>query len=433
MDQPSRFDRSWLWLALGMALAGLITAQPALVVLAMAVGTTVPLAWLWNRYALRRVVYERRWSETRAFVGETVTVTLSLTNRKPLPLAWVRVDDQFPNSLPLVDGALAPSSVPNRAFLVSLTSLGWYERVTWRHELFCAERGFFFFGPAELRASDMFGLFEQSATVEHRDRLIVYPRIEPLERLGLPAKDPFGVYRSLQRLFEDPSRVVGVREYHPDDPLRRVHWKATARTQQLQVRIWEPSEAHQLVILLNVATFERYWEGVDRELLEQTISVAASIASHSAEEKLIVGLLANAAVPQSDQPVRVMPSRSPFQMRAILEALAAVTSFPTLPIERLASSASSRLPWGATMVVVSAVVGEPLRATLLGLRAAGRRVALVSLDEHFTPEQGQELGGITVYHIPPRRRAGDRGAAGDGLSAGAAPDDSLFRPKGAER
>src|SRR5690606_18410643 len=106
----------------------------------------------------------------------------------------------------------------------------------------------------------------------------------------------------------------------------------------------------------------RYWEGVDRELLEQTISVAASIASHSAEEKLIVGLLANAAVPQSDQPVRVMPSRSPFQMRAILEALAAVTSFPTLPIERLASSASSRLPWGATMVVVSAVVGEPLRA-----------------------------------------------------------------------
>src|SRR5690606_36733686 len=104
-------------------------------------------------------------------------------------------------------------------------------------------------------------------------------------------------------------------------------------------------------------------------------------------------------------------SRSPFQMRAILEALAAVISFPTLPIERLASSASSRLPWRATMVVVSAVVGEPLRATLLGLRAAGRRVALVSLDEHFTPEQGQELGGTTVYLIPPRRCAGDRGAA----------------------
>ncbi|HYN90016.1 MAG TPA: DUF58 domain-containing protein, partial [Ardenticatenaceae bacterium] len=354
---------------------------------------------LWSRHALRRVFYQRRFSENRAFVGETVTLTLSLTNRKVLPLPWVRVDDEFPLRTPLIEGSLGPSSRSNMGTLVSLASLGWYERVTWRHDLFCAERGIYHFGPATLRASDIFGLFERTVDHPRHDRLIVYPRVEPLERLGMPSKDPFGARRAPQPLFEDPVRTVGVRDYHPEDPLRRVHWKATARTQRLQARVWEPTEAQQLVVLLNVATFERHWEGVLRDLMERTISVAASIAAQAFDERQIVGLVANASSPQSDQELRVLPGRSPDQLRWILEALAMVTSFTTMPIERMVSNTSTRLPWGATLVVVTAVVSEPLQVTLLRLRAAGRRLTLVSLDKKFTPEHARTLEGVVVHHI----------------------------------
>lgn len=399
------FDSTWLWLALAIALGGVVVRQPALLVVGALLAMTIPTGWLWSRHALRRVFYERRFSENRAFVGETVTLTLSLTNRKLLPLPWVRVEDQLPLRTPLVEGSLGPSSRPNMGSLVSLASLGWYERVTWRHDLFCAERGVYHFGPATLRASDIFGLFERTVDDPGRDRLIVYPRVEPLERLGMPSKDPFGARRAPQPLFEDPVRTLGVRDYHPEDPLRRVHWKATARTQQLQARVWEPTEARQLVVLLNVATFERHWEGVLRDLMERTISVAASIAAQAFDERQIVGLVANAPSPQSDQELRVLPGRSPNQMRWILEALAMVTSFTTMPIERMVSNTSTRLAWGATLVVVTAVVGEPLQATLVRLRVAGRRVALVSLDKKFTPEHARSLEGIVVHHIPPEAPA----------------------------
>ena len=51
------------------------------------------------------------------------------------------------------------------------------------------------------------------------------------------------------------------------------------------------------------------------------ISVAASICLHAFEERNAVGLIANASVPQSDQPVKVAPGRSPEQMRYILVKL----------------------------------------------------------------------------------------------------------------
>ena len=41
--------------------------------------------------------------------------------------------------------------------------------------------------------------------------------------------------------LEDPIRIAGARDYRPGDPLKRMHWKATARTGELQVRLVDPS------------------------------------------------------------------------------------------------------------------------------------------------------------------------------------------------
>ncbi len=59
---------------------------------------------------------------------------------------------------------------------------------------------------------------------------------------------------------------------------------------------------------------------------------------------------------------------------------------------------SSRLAWGATMVVVTCVITEKLLASLVRLRDAGRRVSLVSLDNNF---RGDDVEGIQVFHIDP--------------------------------
>jgi hypothetical protein len=58
---------------------------------------------------------------------------------------------------------------------------------------------------------------------------------------------------------------------------------------------------------------------------------------------------------------------------------------------------SPRLPWGATLVTVTATVPDELATTILHLRDAGRRMALVSLADEEPPE----LDGVATYHLPP--------------------------------
>ncbi len=421
-SKETQFSEAWIVLAIILTVSGLIFRQRGLILVAVLLLTIVPIAWLWNRYALRSLGYERLFSERRAFPDETVELTLRVSNQKLLPVGWLRIEDQFPLAVPLSNEELLPAQSSSFGHLITAFSLRWYQRVSRRYQLHCPQRGYYRFGPAHLTSGDLFGLFSQEGWQKEDDWLIVYPKVVPIAELGLLSKEPFGETKARQRIFEDPMRTIGVRDHQPEDSFKHVHWKATARQQRLQTRVYEPTTSFNLIIFLNVATFPKHWQGTDPVLLERAISVAASIANYGAEQRYIVGVIANGSVPHSDQPIKVLPSRDPKQLARILEALAAVTGFATSSIEDLLLAESPKLPWGSTLVVVTAIVSDELVATLLRLRDVGRRLVLISLGQE---PPGRELEGILSYHIPgaevdfrrPSRRGEVRGEFVQGRQA----------------
>jgi len=406
------FNRAWISLALILIPMALFFNAPALLVISAFLATTLPIAWWWNRTSLNKVAYERTFGERRAFPGEVVDLSLRVVNQKLLPLGWLQVEDRWSMALPPEDGTLFPSPTGYEGYFRSAFAVRWFERVNRRYRIRCTRRGFYPFGPARLKSGDVFGLFFRERTEAHLDWLIVYPQVLPLETLGFPPKEPLGEVKATWRIFEDPSRAVGVRDHQPQDSFRHVHWKATARRQDLQVKVYEPTTSQHLVIFLNVATFLKHWQGIDPGLLERAISVAASIARYGVEERYLLGLIANGSIPHSDQPIKVLPSRRPDQLARVLEALAAVTSFATASIESLLMTESPRLPWGSTLVVVTAIVTEDLLAALLRLHDVGRRLVLVSLEEK--PSRPYSLPSrVLVYHLPASQLPFDESLMGE--------------------
>lgn len=379
------FNENWVSLALFAALIGFIFHQSGLTILALLVLTATVAGWAWNRQSLRHVTFQRTFSERRLFLGETVDLTVRASNDKRLPISWLRIDDEYPLPITLLEGASQPSTKPDVASLSSVMSLRWYEGASWHYRLRCDQRGVYAFGPTRLQSGDPFGLFNCERLIVEQDWLVVYPAVKPVEGLLLPSKEPFGDSRAGQWIFEDPSRSAGIRNYAPGDGLKRVHWKATARQQQLQVKVYEPTATFQVVIFLDMATLPKPWHGSVPELLERGISVAASVASNVIASRYQVGLLANGCWPQSDQPLKVLPSRSPNQLTRVLEALAAVSSVPTIAIEALLTKESAHLPWGATLVVITAVLSEELLAVMARLKTSGRRLLLICLTDDPLP------------------------------------------------
>jgi uncharacterized protein (DUF58 family) len=395
-QKEGMFNEAWFWLAGLLMLVGAITRETGFMALAACLVTIIPVSWLWNRYSLTRLSYRRHFDRQRVFPGETIDMTIEVTNRKFLPLSWVRFRDEFPLVISPEGVTLAPvPSSESTGYLLSAFGLRWYERTRRRFRLQCQQRGHYFLGPVVAESGDVFTLFTSKEERLVRDPIIVYPQIYPLDELGFPSRAPFGEDKARLSLIEDPTRTRGIRDYHPEDGFRHIHWKASARRAELQTRVYEPTSSMSLMVVLDVATMPKIWQGIRPDLLERAISVAASVANYAAERRWTLGLLSN-GVPRSDQPIKVLPGRSPEQLVRILEALAAVTSFAAGSIEVILRSESPRIPLGATLVVVTAIDNEELLATLIQLREAGRQVVLVSLADEEPPDDLPFL----VYHLP---------------------------------
>jgi uncharacterized protein (DUF58 family) len=244
-------------------------------------------------------------------------------------------------------------------------------------------------------------MYEQADEVGPVDGITIYPLPVPLQAISFPADNPFGDNRSRRRLLEDPNFPMGVRDYHPEDSFRRVHWPATARTGQVQVKVYQPTSAPVLMLCLNVSTYPRSWEGVYPPLFEHLLSVGASLLTDGIEKGYRVGLVSNGCLTNSDQPFRIPPGRSPDQLSRLLGALAGATPVVVASFERFLLREVPRVPFGSTLLVLSAVVSGELAETLMSLKKHERQITLLSMAEEPPPF----MPGIQSIHLPFRDRA----------------------------
>lgn len=345
----------------------------------------------WARLCLTGVTCNRTLSECRVFPDEKVNLTLHLANRKLLPLPWIQVEDQVPAGLTNNEPAAGARSAPVRRS----TALLWYRSVRWTYTLECGKRGYFPFGPLVMTSGDIFGLYSRSLALTTGDSILVYPRIFPLSRISIPSVHPLGNSRSETCVFQDPTRAIGVREYRPGDSLRHVHWKASARTQGLQVKVFEPTTTFKVALLLGVDSFHR--ENVFREDdFELGISTVASIAHDVIEHRGPVGLFVNTRLVDSGQGVSIPPSGNRGQLTQILETLAKTTYSWNVPFGTFLDSERKSLPAGTTLLFVMGAPTDDLPPLLLSLKESGYRLLVV-----FIGEQGKipAIDGIPWLNV----------------------------------
>ncbi|MFC1967336.1 DUF58 domain-containing protein [Chloroflexota bacterium] len=396
-------------------LAGLLLAawsgQIVIVIMLGLLLSAAGLSKLWSRLSLAAVSCERRLSERRVFPGEYTELTLKLSNRKLLPLPWIQVDDELP--LGFSGGvALSPGHRPGFGLLSKGAALLWYTGVSWKQRLKCDRRGYFPLGPVTVTSGDIFGFYPHSVTEAMTEHIIVYPEIFPIDRLGIPSMSPIGDVTAERRIFEDPARVIGVRDYSPHDSRRRIHWKATARHQQLQVKVFEPTTTLKVALFLAVDSFEAGESGRGGEdVFELGVSAVASVASYLVERRSAVGLYTNSRLADSGQTVSLPPGSSGSQLVEILEALAKVTTLSGVAFEEFLQAERASLPWGTTLVLVISTISPSLEQVLAELKESGRKILVIQVG---SGDGGKLDNTIPWHHIMEPgdlMKLGARGAA----------------------
>ena len=349
------------------------------------------LGKLWTRQAMRVIRHHRVLPSDRAFLGEVLQAELEIVNAGWFPLPWVRLRDTLPVELHV-------SSSFHR--VIALLS---HERITFVYQLHCRRRGYYQLGPLFVWAGDLFGVAQEVKQQEELQPLTVYPKIVPLRHVALPSQSPFGELPCRQRIFEDPTRVIGVRDYTSGDSLRHINWKTSANVGRLQVKKYEPAISLETALFLNLNSDE-YDIRSRADATELAIIVASSIANHLVEKRQAVALATNGLDPLAGEvrTVSLPPRKGRGHLMKVLDILARVEAHATFPFTELLRRESVILSWGTTAVVITPQETEELFAALLQLRRQGFHVVLVIVEmgRNFTQARQRAAQiGIPAYHI----------------------------------
>jgi len=366
------------WLGIGLVLLGAVAGAPPLVLVGVLVTLIALPRGLWTRYGLRSVDYERRLATDRAVFGDEFGLDVVVWNRKLLPLPWLRADDFVPEELVLRERSLVRSDRPGLSLLDNTWSLAWFERVVRHLHVVANRRGVFRMSAVRLRVADPFA---RDTAEEERSLpavFVVRPRTLPV-RERLADRSTLGERLAPTSLFRDPALFAGVRPYQPGDPLRQVHWKATAHTGRTVVKRFDPSRQRELLLAVDVQTVDGpHWlMAYDEDLLEGLCVAAASIARRTLAGGAGCGLAA-AVHTGTGQPVAwVPPSAGVDQLGRIADTLARVVPGASAPYERLLASLPRRVGTGATIVALTGRNPEPFLGVLRRLARTGYAVQLV--------------------------------------------------------
>jgi uncharacterized protein (DUF58 family) len=140
-------------------------------------------------------------------------------------------------------------------------------------------RGIHLVGPLSVRVSDPLGLAEYERELVGRQSLTVLPKVTPLT--GLPEGFGRGEGDSgatgLRRGLGE--RDAMVRHYQPGDALRTVHWRSTARRDELMVRVEERPWHGGVTVLLDRRAQAHRGSGTTASL-EWAVELVASVCQH---------------------------------------------------------------------------------------------------------------------------------------------------------
>ncbi len=346
------------------------------------------LARVWTHAAWRNLSVQRRLVN-RAFPDESIPVELVVRNSSRLPIPWVEVQDSLPVEL------ISPP------FYREVLTLGARQTQRFGYTLVGRRRGYYTIGPLFMQTGDVLGVIPPRTWKQESEYVIIYPHVLPLEKLGLPTHSPLAVLPARSPLFEDPTRIMGVRAYQRGDSPRRIHWTSTARAGELLVKRYQPAIARETLICLDFAQ-ESYAGRRFYDASELAIVTAASLANHIiVHEGLAVGLATQAVDPLANgsQTFSLPPRRERAHLMNILEVLARIQTTPTpaLPFPEFVRRESAHLAWGTTVIVISGSESAALYETLAYVRSAGFALALILV---MPPAPDDRLRQIATDKLP---------------------------------
>lgn len=355
--------------------------------MAVLVALMVAQAKFYEVVVLKKLTYTRSFAQHGVFEGEKTELVEVLENHKLTPVSWLRVEARISPWLRFKKQENLDINMEQ--FHRSVFFLNGYSKLTRRHEVTCAHRGYYRFNQTALTGGDLLGLSQKTVDIFEQAELYVYPRVSTDGELPPQALKWQGEISAQRWILPDPMLINGIREYRGGDSRKDIHWRATARTGKLEVKTRDFSVSPRLMVALNAQIAEDLWAMMDAEqcaVIEEGIRHAAAILSWAVQQGMEAGFLYNGRLCDAEgETVYVHPAASESHLVTLLETLAKLVVIRQLNFHSLLDRYADDNMSGMDIVVISAYWSDALEACADRLRRNGNSVSYIPIQGGMRP------------------------------------------------
>lgn len=251
-------------------------------------------------------------------------------------------------------------------------------------------RGYVQFNKTRLAQAEPLGLFQAQKVLDNQERLLILPRLYKTPRLNLHGKRTYqhgGINNAA--IVGDSQEFISLRDYHPGDPIRSIHWRSFAKLNKPIVKEYQDEYFNRYGLILDT-----YLNGISEIVFEDAVSIAASFMTAQREQDALLDLMF-----VGNQSYRLTSGRGLAGADNILEVLACVEPVHKSNLAELKAMIKATSHECGAMICILLKLDEPRLALINMLAALDLPVKCILVSDSDEIDDKQSIAEKDIHLI----------------------------------
>lgn len=323
------------------------------------------------------------------YIGESVNIDYQIKNRSLLRIPFLELNS-------LISKRLSGKDTPK-----DIITLEAKQDFSKNETIALNRRGYYELGDLEVVVNDVFRFFSLKKSIKSNISLIVYPKIIRLSTFEIMASQQLGELRVFDQAFLDKSRTSSLKPYQEGDSIKRVHWKMSAKKDEIIVKDYENrGDTHVAVFIDN--DHKHFARDMDRRLEDKIVDVAVCMVNYCLDQHVEIVL----ETQKGKNFIRIV-GQEKSDMKPFLEAMAVFNGDGEKDFRTFMQPRVETLRKGATVIIITSCLDKAMGAQGIHLKMSNLNPLFIVVMDRETGngwidtdiEKKLKHEGINLYMI----------------------------------